>query len=81
MAPTLGKSSQICAPRSSSACATTRPCSISVVAPSLRSPAWCMSSGREPIASPPGSGTTARRQRATSGPSTQTEARSFDTDR
>ena len=27
-----------------------------------------MSSGREPIASPPGSGTTARRQRATSGP-------------
>ena len=81
VAPTLGKSSQICAPRSSSACATTRPCSISMVAPSLRSPAWCMSSGREPIASPPGSGTTARRHRATSGPSTHTEARSLDTER
>ena len=39
-----------------------------------------MSSGREPIASPPGSGTTARRHRATSGPSTHTDARSFDTD-
>ena len=81
VAPTLGKSSQICAPCRSPASATTRPCSISVVAPSLRSPAWCMSSGREPIASPPGSGTTARRHRATSGPSTHTDARSFDTDR
>ena len=35
VAPTLGKSSQICAPRSASPRATTRPCSISVVAPSL----------------------------------------------
>src|ERR1700761_9461274 len=34
-----------------------------------------MSSGREPIASPPGSATLARLQRPTSGPSTQTEAR------
>jgi hypothetical protein len=40
-----------------------------------------MSSGRDPMASPPGSGTTARRHRAMSGPSTHTEARSFDTDR
>ena len=39
------------------------------------------SSGREPIASPPGSGTTARRQRATSGPSTHTDARSLETER
>ncbi len=81
VAPTLGKSSQIWAPRSTSARATTRPCSISVVAPSLRRPAWCMSSGREPMASPPGSGTTARRHRASSGPSTHTDARSLDTDR
>ena len=34
-----------------------------------------MSSGREPIASPPGSATLARLHRPTSGPSTQTEAR------
>ena len=36
----------------------------------------CMSSPREPIASPPGSATLARRQRATSGPRTAIEARS-----
>ncbi len=35
----------------------------------------CMSSGREPIASPPGSATSAAPQRAMSGPSTQIEAR------
>ena len=34
-----------------------------------------MSSGRDPIASPPGRATTARLHRATNGPSTQTEAR------
>src|SRR6185312_11980415 len=44
-------------------------------APSCRRPAWCMSSGRDPIASPPGSATLARLQRPTNGPSTQTEAR------
>ena len=38
VAPTLGKSSQICAPRSSSACATTRPCSISVRRAELAQP-------------------------------------------
>lgn len=40
-----------------------------------------MSRGREPMASPPGSGTTARRHRATNGPSTHTDARSRDTER
>ena len=35
-----------------------------------------MSSPREPMASPPGSATLARRQRATSGPRTLIEARS-----
>ena len=35
----------------------------------------CMSSGREPIASPPGSATRARPVRASSGPSTQIEPR------
>ena len=48
-------------------------------APSWRRPAWCMSSGRDPIASPPGSATLARLQRPTSGPSTQTEARNWRT--
>ena len=81
VAPTLGKSSQIWAPRSVSASATTQPCEISLDAPSRRRPAWCMSRGREPMASPPGRGTTARRQRATSGPSTHTEARSRETER
>ena len=39
------------------------------------SPAKCMSSGREPIASPPGSATFARPVRASSGPSTQIDPR------
>ena len=47
-----------------------------IVAPIARSPDWCMSSGREPIASPPGSATWACRQRPISGPSTHTDARS-----
>ena len=38
-----------------------------------------MSSGRDPIASPPGSATLALLQRPTSGPSTQTEARNWRT--
>src|SRR5271163_2957597 len=44
-------------------------------APSWRRPAWCISSGRDPMASPPGSATLARLHRPTRGPSTQTEAR------
>ena len=72
VAPTVGKSSQRSAPRSRSATsATTWPCSMCTVAPRSRSPAMCMSSPREPIASPPGSATLARPQRATSGPSTR----------
>src|ERR1700757_332526 len=38
-----------------------------------------MSSGRDPIASPPGNATLARLHRPTSGPSTQTEARNWRT--
>ena len=76
VAPTLGKSRLICAPRSSVASPTTDPCSISIRAPSARSPLWCMSSGREPIASPPGSATLARSSRPINGPSTHTDARS-----
>src|SRR6201999_4209922 len=48
-------------------------------APSCRRPAWCMSSGRDPIASPPGRSTLARLPRPTSGPSTHTEARNWRT--
>src|SRR4051812_48923081 len=44
-------------------------------APIRCSPMKCMSSGREPIASPPGSATFARPARASSGPSTQIEPR------
>src|SRR6195952_4961031 len=75
VAPTLGKSRPICAPRSRSAAPTTMPCSMLIVAPSARRPLWCMSRGREPMASPPGSATLARWQRPINGPSTQTDAR------
>ena len=69
VAPTLGKSSQICAPRSTLAAAR-RPGRARSPwwRPARCRPDWCMSSGREPMASPPGSGTTAptapRHQRA-----------------
>ena len=76
VAPTLGKSSPIEAPCRLLARPTTLPCSMFIVAPIARRPDWCMSSGREPIASPPGNATSARRQRPISGPSTQTDARS-----
>ena len=75
VAPTDGNSSWISAPRNDSASATTHPCSMLQRAPNWRRPDWCISSGREPIASPPGSATRARLQRPTNGPSTQTEAR------
>jgi hypothetical protein len=64
------------APCNLSAEPTTLPCSMFIVAPIARSPDWCMSSGREPMASPPGRATCARRQRPINGPRTQTEARS-----
>ena len=75
VAPTLGKSRPITAPRSSVAEPTTLPCSMLIDAPIARSPDWCMSSGREPIASPPGRATWACRHRPISGPSTHTDAR------
>ncbi len=54
VAPTLGKSSPIEAPCSLLARPTTLPCSMFIVAPIARRPDWCMSSGREPMASPAG---------------------------
>ena len=75
VAPTDGKSSQIEVPVSRGAVATRKPCSLTIVAPSRSRPEMCMSSPREPIASPPGSATRAEPQRATSGPSTLIEAR------
>ena len=79
VAPTEGKSRRIFAPRKCVASATTAPCSMRVVAPSFSSPVWCISRGREPIASPPGSATLAWPQREVSGPSTHTEARNWRT--
>src|SRR3989454_8611963 len=46
-----------------------------MVAPIAWRPFTCWSTGRKPIAQPPGSDTLARPQRASSGPSTSTEAR------
>src|SRR5712691_3558239 len=46
-----------------------------IVAPIACRPLTCWSTGRRPIAQPPGSDTLARPQRASSGPSTSTEAR------
>jgi hypothetical protein len=75
VAPTDGKSSQIEVPVSRGAVATRKPCSLWTEAPSRSSPEMCMSSPREPIASPPGRATLALPQRATSGPRTLIEAR------
>ena len=79
VAPTDGKSSEISAPWSASTSATTQPCSMRVTAPIFSRPDWCMSSGRLPMASPPGRATTAWWHRAVSGPRTQTEARNWRT--
>jgi hypothetical protein len=75
VAPTEGKSSQMLVPARRGAVATRNPCSLTMRAPSRSSPAMCMSSPREPMASPPGRATLAEPQRATSGPSTLIEAR------
>src|SRR3954470_12076710 len=48
---------------------------MSIVAPIACSPFTCWSTGRWPMAQPPGSETRARAQRASSGPRTSTEAR------
>ena len=76
VAPTEGKSSTMAAPfNPCGARATTKPCSMVAVAPSASSPLMCISSGRGPMASPPGSATSASDTRATSGPRTFIEAR------
>ena len=62
-------------PLSLGALATRKPCSLWIEAPSRSRPEMCMSSPREPMASPPGSATRALPQRATSGPRTLIEAR------
>src|SRR3970040_605936 len=48
---------------------------MAIVAPIACRPLTCWSTGRWPMAQPPGSETLARPQRASSGPSTSTEAR------
>ncbi len=55
--------------------AWTYPCSIVISAPSACRPLMCRSTGRIPIAQPPGSDTRASPNRATSGPSTRIDAR------
>ena len=77
VAPTLGKSKYTCVPTKppSGACTTKYPCSLVTVAPMRSSPAVCISNPRDPIASPPGSATSAAPVRATNGPSTAIEAR------
>ncbi len=61
VAPTEGKSSHRLAPtrRLPGTSATTCPCSMRTTAPSSCSPRMCMSSPRDPIASPPGRATLA----------------------
>jgi len=76
VAPTLGKSSQMVAPCRRSEEAITNPCSLVTSAPIRRRPATCMSRPREPMASPPGCATRTCPRRASSGPSTQIDARS-----
>ena len=51
------------------------PCSRSISAPIAVSPFTCWSTGRRPIAQPPGSETRASPQRASSGPSARIDAR------
>ena len=49
--------------------------STSISAPMARKPSICRLTGREPMAQPPGSETSACPNRATSGPNTRMEAR------
>ncbi|CFN70142.1 Uncharacterised protein [Bordetella pertussis] len=72
---TVTMSVRIEAPFRRVARATTKPCSISISAPSAASPLMCWSTGRWPIAQPPGRLTRAWPKRASSGPSTRIEAR------
>ena len=60
VAPTEGNSSRILVPSSCAARASMYPCAVSNVAPRSSSPRTCMSIGRGPKSSPPGSATRAR---------------------
>src|SRR5215210_1702717 len=75
VAPTLGYSSVIEAPRSRGARAWRKPCSIPISAPMRSSPFRWRSIGREPMLSPPGIATRASPRLASSGPRTTIEAR------
>ena len=72
---TVGRSKTNFAPRNFCADASTYPCVSSMRAPSAARPFRCWSMGRAPMAQPPGSETRARPSRASSGPSTRTDAR------
>ena len=75
VAPTLTMSNTTRAPRRRFAVALTKPWSTLTWAPSACMPLRCWSIGREPIAQPPGSDTSAAPYFASSGPRTSTEAR------
>ena len=76
VAPTLTISNTCLAPFKRPALrALMKPWSTLISAPSACSPLMCRSTGREPIAQPPGSETSASPCFASSGPSTSTEAR------
>jgi len=74
-----GPPRKISAPLSRLAVATMSPLSSSISAPSARRPIRWRSTGRGPIAHPPGMATRARLRLASSGPSTQMLARIFRT--
>ena len=76
VAPTLGKSKYTCVPIRPpvGACTTKYPCSLATTAPMRSRPAVCISRPREPMASPPGSATSASPVRATNGPRTAIDA-------
>ena len=80
VAPTDGNGNSIRVPRSRSAVTVTDDDVSSTFAPRARRPLRWKSIGRAPIEQPPGSGTTARPSRPTSGPSTRNDARIFRTE-
>ncbi len=75
VAPTLGKSRTMRAPHRRLQRASMKPCTTDSSAPIASKPRKCMSSLRFPMLSPPGIATFALPQRASSGPSTFTDAR------
>ena len=80
VAPTLGKSRTMSAPRKPFGVVAWRnPCFISKTTPSASKPTRCMSMGRAPIWQPPGMATRASPNLPMRGPSTEMLARIFDT--